>query len=417
MGMEYARGDAAETIVRRSGLPGPRTTRTPLIIQAIEELHAQQARHRFWDNGLLRACEDGTLGREDFRYIFGQYYLYSKNFTRYLAGLMARCESDYFRARLAENLWEEGGGCNPEKRHSQLFRNFLQGALGINNPDATEFADETRCFVDAYLEASFEPDPLTASAFLAFGTEGIVARLYTILLDGLRRAGVSDEHLEFFRLHIECDDAHALTLEDMVASYSSEPRWFESCLQAMDRALTLRAEFFESLYQTLCRRRLDFLLERVQGRRSLAAVVPSDASLVHRVSEPALGLYENEISRLDIQFTVDRLPFPGEVLDPRIGRIPPGKSNERHRHAHETVIYFIEGSGRVTIDDRELPAAAGDALFIPRWAMHQTRNTGEAPLVYLAVTDFHFTRRAFMSDAERMKQPTPIRSGNSHSGE
>jgi pyrroloquinoline quinone (PQQ) biosynthesis protein C len=117
MGTEHARGDVAERIVRQCGLPSPRPTRTPTIIQAIEELHVQQARHHFWDNALLRACEEGTLGREDFRYIFGQYYLYSKNFTRYLAGLMARCESDYFRARLAENLWEEGGGCDPEKRH------------------------------------------------------------------------------------------------------------------------------------------------------------------------------------------------------------------------------------------------------------------------------------------------------------
>jgi pyrroloquinoline quinone (PQQ) biosynthesis protein C/mannose-6-phosphate isomerase-like protein (cupin superfamily) len=417
MGTEHARGDAVERIVRQCGLPSPRTTRTPTVIQALEELHTQQGRHHFWDNALLRACEEGTLGREDFRYIFGQYYLYSKNFTRYLAGLMARCESDYFRARLAENLWEEGGGCDPEKRHSQLFRNFLQGGLGIANPDATEFTAETQHFVDSYLEASFEPDPIAASAFLAFGTEGIVPRLYNLFIDGLRRAGVGEEHLAFFRLHIDCDDAHALTIEDMVASYSSQPRWFERCLQAMDRALTLRAEFFESLYQHICRHRLNHLLDRVQARRSLAAAMPADAALVHHVSDPGLALYENEVPRLDIQFSVDRLPFPGEVLDPRIGRIPPGKSNERHRHAHETVIYVIEGSGRVCIDDRELPASAGDTVFIPRWAMHQTRNTGQAPLVYLAVTDFHFTRRALMSDAERMKPPTPIRGGIIRSGE
>ena len=72
-------------------------------------------------------------------------------------------------------------------------------------------------------------------------------------------------------------------------------------------------------------------------------------------------------------------------------RIPPGKANERHKHAHETVFYFLAGSGRVLLDDRWIPVQPGDCVFVPRWAVHQSQNQGSEPMVILAITDFGFT--------------------------
>ena len=34
---------------------------------------------------------------------------------------------------------------------------------------------------------------------------------------------------------------------------------------------------------------------------------------------------------------------------------------------------------------------AGDLAFVPRWEVHQTRNTGATELVILAITDFGLT--------------------------
>src|SRR5215210_5304341 len=98
---------------------------------ALNQLRKIQSEHPFWNNRLFRNCSAGHLVREDFQFIFSQYYLYSKNFTRYLAALMAKSSSDFHRSRLSENLWEEGGGMEPEKRHAELFRKFLKEALSI----------------------------------------------------------------------------------------------------------------------------------------------------------------------------------------------------------------------------------------------------------------------------------------------
>src|SRR5215510_1400830 len=88
---------------------------------ALHQLHQAEQQHPFWTNRLFNACRAGHFTLEDFRFIFSQYYLYSQNFTPYLAAIMANCDDDYFRARLSENMWEEGGGAAPENRRSEKF--------------------------------------------------------------------------------------------------------------------------------------------------------------------------------------------------------------------------------------------------------------------------------------------------------
>jgi quercetin dioxygenase-like cupin family protein/pyrroloquinoline quinone (PQQ) biosynthesis protein C len=370
----------------------------PAVAAQLAKLRALQAEHPFWSNPLLVGFARGAYSRDDLRYIYSQYHLYSKNFTRFIAGAMANCDSDLFRAQLSENLWDEGGGCEPERRHAQLFRDFLAGSLGITEPDKIEFAPYTRHFVREYLVYCLRSEPMSGAAFLSLGTEGIVSRMYQTMLVGLRAAVIPEDQLEFFHLHISCDDDHAITLENMMASYANEPGWFDACVAAMNRALELRDEFFRNIFDALHARRLDPILARMQAHDSLARGVP-DAKLVHRPGAGAVELYANEVEKLNVKFTVDRLPLQCEVLDPRMVRIPAGKYNEKHKHAHETLIHILEGTGNVLVDDRVLDVKPGDSILVPRWAMHQTRNTGATEMRFLAVTDFRLTERAYVGDA------------------
>jgi mannose-6-phosphate isomerase-like protein (cupin superfamily) len=87
-----------------------------------------------------------------------------------------------------------------------------------------------------------------------------------------------------------------------------------------------------------------------------------------------------------------------EVLDPRIVTIQPGKANEMHRHAHETVFIFLKGQGKVLVDDFENDVKAGDFALIPRWCNHQTVNNSNEELVFLAVADFGLTGKSFVGN-------------------
>ncbi|HEY0253740.1 MAG TPA: iron-containing redox enzyme family protein [Kofleriaceae bacterium] len=384
--------------LKRSNILSDTTSRPETLEVKLAELRKIQAEHPFWSNPLLVGLAQGAFTKDDLRFVYSQYHHYSKNFTRFIAAVMANCESDLFRAQLSENLWEEGGGCEPDRRHAQIFRNFLQTTMGIENPDTIEYEPYTRHFVREFLVQSLRASPMAGAAFLSLGTEGIVARMYEVMVAGLRKAGIPDQELEFFHIHIGCDDEHAVTLENMMASYADEPGWYDVCLTAMNQALDLRDEFFRSMFDSLQKNRLVPMLGRVQKHTSLAKDRP-DSALCYRKGQASEELYQNEVEKLNVKFFVQRLPLEGDVLDPRMVHIPAGKFNENHKHAHETLIHIMEGSGQVVIDGRTLPVKAGDTVLVPRWAMHQTQNLGATDMRFLAVTDFNFTKNAYLGNA------------------
>jgi pyrroloquinoline quinone (PQQ) biosynthesis protein C/quercetin dioxygenase-like cupin family protein len=405
--MQAARADESVSHLLRDVPSSGTFTKTPTS-SLLAELHRQRDDHPIWRSRFLRLIAAGALTKDDLRHVFGQYYHYSRNFTRYVAAVMARCPSDYFRARLSENLWDEGGGAQPELRHAQLYRNFLADGLGLDDPDDIACESCTEKFVHDYFDFCMTAEPMACAAFLSLGTESIVSRLYSTFHQGLEKAGIDERSLAFFRVHVAVDDEHAVTLEQLMASYAHEPHWFETCARAANHALELRLRFFDDLTRSLQLRRVQDKLERIQNHVSLASPDPSERAILHHLDDEGEALYANCDERLCVDFKVAKVPFASEVLDPRIVRIAPHRRNERHRHAHETFYYVIRGSGRIAIDGTVIAVGPGDMAFVPRWSLHQTANDSEDTMIVLAVTDFHFSNRAHLGDHNpRMKQNGP----------
>lgn len=366
------------------------------IKHQLSQLQELQSDHSFWKNSLFKAFESGSLGLADLQFIFGQYSFYSRSFTRCLAGFMANSDNDMHRAQLVENLWEESGEADLDKRHAELFRRFLTQGLGIILEDLVP-TPPTQIFVNEILSFCLRSSAYESSAFLSLGTEGIVSRMYEIFIKGLKKAGVSDEHLTFFYLHTACDDDHAITLEKIMLSYTDNPDWFETCRRSLTFALDLRKQFFEHLYQQLQIQRIHPTLENIQARKSLAA---SPKRLKYEAQKSIEFLYQNKSDggKQNIDFTVERVAFPTEVLDSRVVRIAPHKTNERHHHAHEAIFLIKSGQGTVLVDKNQYDVKADDIVFVPRWAVHQVKNTGDDTLVILAITDFGLTSKAFVGN-------------------
>jgi quercetin dioxygenase-like cupin family protein len=141
--------------------------------------------------------------------------------------------------------------------------------------------------------------------------------------------------------------------------------------------------------------RTGMLNEKINARKSLTHSDSAD-DFISNVEDSRLEkIYNNQSDKLNIDFVVQRLPFPLEVLDPRIVTIPPHKTNELHKHAHETVFIFIAGSGHVKVDGLKIPVVPGDFVFIPRWCLHQSVNESNTDMVFLAVADFGITGKSF----------------------
>jgi quercetin dioxygenase-like cupin family protein/pyrroloquinoline quinone (PQQ) biosynthesis protein C len=371
------------------------TLKAPANVLMVQ-LRELQINHPLWENPLFKTLKSGNLNLKDLQFIFGQYFFYSHNFTRYLAAFMANSDNDLHRALLVENLWEESGAIDLSQRHPELFRRFLTQGLGIDLNELKPIP-ATQLFVNEVLDFCIKSPAIESSVFLSLGTEGIVSHMYEIFLTGLKKAGVPDQYLAFFQIHIACDDNHAETLEKIVLSYAGEPGWFEICCRTLSHALDLRDQYFSQLYQALQTWRIQTTLDRIQGRKSLSGI---QQRLSYPVEQPGTILYQNngDANHKDIDFTVERFGFNSEVLDSRLVRIAPQKTNERHRHAHEALFFIKAGQGTVYIDQEQIKCKTGDIVFVPRWAVHQVENTGPDELLFLAVTDFGLTSKAFIGN-------------------
>ena len=105
------------------------------------------------------------------------------------------------------------------------------------------------------------------------------------------------------------------------------------------------------------------LVDVVERRAALGAEEPPSAWTRDALA-PGNALYANVNERLGIEFTVDRLAFPElQTMDPRVVRIPPGRCNERHRHAHESLFVILEGQGEVLVGAAWSPVRKGDVLM------------------------------------------------------
>lgn len=66
--------------------------------------------------------------------------------------------------------------------------------------------------------------------------------------------------------------------------------------------------------------------------------------------------------------------------------LEPGASIGHHEHVGECeLFYFMQGEGHVKDNDETLSVQAGDTLVTPSGNSHSVQNTGNTPLVFVAV--------------------------------
>lgn len=99
------------------------------------------------------------------------------------------------------------------------------------------------------------------------------------------------------------------------------------------------------------------------------------AALRRRQNEHALwkspllaGFVQGAFSKDDLRYVFSQYHhysknftrlIAAEILEPRMVRIPPGKFTETHKHAHETLIHVLEGTGQVGGRRSRAPCPAG----------------------------------------------------------
>lgn len=195
----------------------------------------------------LSRCRRRLTTRAEMLRFVGQQYHYARHFTRYLCALLANIVREDDRRALTENLFEEMGlGDAGGVPHAELYRRMMD-VLGVA-PDREAPSPATLRLVNTMLSCCKSSRHLIGLGALCLGAEAIVPRLYSTILIGFAAAGIPGTSVEFFRLHVEEDDQHALTMRRIIErELADDPRRVADVRAGAERALAARAAFFDDL--------------------------------------------------------------------------------------------------------------------------------------------------------------------------
>jgi pyrroloquinoline-quinone synthase len=93
-----------------------------------------------------------------------------------------------------------------------------------------------------------QPRGVAGLGAMCLGAEALVPAVYARIVDGFRHRGVDSQRLEFFLLHIECDDDHAATMQEILARKAATlPSDGVTAINSGEIAVLARLRFFDAI--------------------------------------------------------------------------------------------------------------------------------------------------------------------------
>ncbi|WP_239014082.1 iron-containing redox enzyme family protein [Archangium violaceum] len=380
--------------------------------------------HRAVNHPYLRALESGELpdpvgALRDYAH---QYFAYSTNFQRYLTATISQLDSPEHRRVLLANLLEEAHGVSPDEAelmrrhgidlewvenvpHPVLYRRYLE-ALGMDEAwlRAHPFCDEAVQWSQLFLQCCSSLGAPIAVGAMGIGTELIVRRVYTPILEAIKRyMDVSPRDRVFFDLHQKIDDEHGEVLLRIAEELAEDPAQRALVRTGALMALNLRAGFYDSMLWraremprvTRAPASSDRLRAVTSGSSGFVDTSRNRDSLEPRPVEHDAGeLIHRQVGRGGVAEDFSRsrghpvyeVALPARSVSFSVGELAPGQATSNHRHAYESLIYILEGSGWSIIEGRRVEWRAGDALYVPPWNWHQ-HVAGDEKALYLTGTN------------------------------
>lgn len=194
----------------------------------------------------LSRCQSGLVTKKELHSFLIQQYFYARQFTRYLCALLSNIPEDSDRRELTANLVDETGlGVAKGIPHSILYRQMME-RMGVD-PLAEEMSKSTAALIDTMLESCRSPNAAIGLGALCLGAEAIVPHIYAKIVKGFESNGYTKEDLDFFYLHMACDDEHALTMKKIIDREMGSPRQMQMLKCSAKRVIAARARFFDSI--------------------------------------------------------------------------------------------------------------------------------------------------------------------------
>jgi pyrroloquinoline quinone (PQQ) biosynthesis protein C len=181
----------------------------------LQDLRAEVESHPGTNHMFLCRLAWVPFTREDYLVASTQHYPLVGTFTRYLEELLLRAPTSEAKSWLAKVLVDEYGEGSDGKDHRTLYREYLvaAGLEGDAELDTPLHKDVT-AFVLEHLRIVKEEPFLVGLGAVGPGHEWSIPKMFPPIIQGLRKAGFSEQAIVYFTLHTLQDIDHGRWLEE-----------------------------------------------------------------------------------------------------------------------------------------------------------------------------------------------------------
>lgn len=182
-----------------------------------------------------------------------QHYQLVRVFVNYMTNLLPKFPDQDGKNLLMPVFMDEFGQWTIFRSHVALYRNFLK-ALGHQEEDWGRVAllPETSYFIQFHLQLTREKSFLSGLGAIGPGHEFSIPTMFDYLLKGLRKnQALSEEHMEYFAMHIEEDVEHAVIFNRTIDHYARSEADREEVRKGTLLSLSARRKFWDGLHRAV----------------------------------------------------------------------------------------------------------------------------------------------------------------------
>jgi pyrroloquinoline quinone (PQQ) biosynthesis protein C len=187
----------------------------------LADLRREIESHPGTNHLLLQRLATGRFSREDYG-VFGEnHYPLVCVFTSYLERLLVRAPTSDAKLWLAKVLVDEYGEGSRGEDHATLYAHFL-AACGRQPRVTTRVPGPALAFIREHRRIVEKEPFLVGLGAVGPGHEWAIPKMFDAVIPGLRRAGFSEDEIQYFSLHVEQDVDHGAWLEQALARFGSD---------------------------------------------------------------------------------------------------------------------------------------------------------------------------------------------------
>lgn len=244
-------------------------TATPGARAFLDGLRAEVESHPGVNHPLLGRVGQVPFTVQDFKILGLQHFALVGQFCNYLEHLLLSAPDSEAKSWLAKVLVDEYGEGSDGKDHTTLYREYLHvcGATDAEI-DATEVHPAVTGFIDEHRRLTRQAPFLVGLGAVGPGHEWAIPKMFPPIVKGLRRAGVAEDGISYFTLHLEQDIDHGLWLEEALLRYADTAQAQAEIRSGALQSLTARARFWSGVQDCIVRwRQPNNMHLRTQARR------------------------------------------------------------------------------------------------------------------------------------------------------